>query len=118
MEIVERGFGTMTIGGKERGFHIGTYQAKLFCKVRNIELRTYVDEIGKFTFENNMENNVWINDYLYSALAAYDTFKDQVIDYTPVTVCFWSDMAGPEEIAKLFEVMAAMKRDTPKKSEA
>ncbi|ALW86334.1 hypothetical protein AUC43_15325 [Hymenobacter sedentarius] len=115
MEIKERGFGTMTIGGKDRGFHIGTYQSKVFCDTRGIKLDDYFEELNKFNFTNSMANNQFVCDLLYSALVAYATFHDEPIDFTPVKVTFWADMASPDEVAKLFVVMAEMRRDTPKK---
>jgi hypothetical protein len=118
MEIKERGFGSMLLNGQERGFHIGTYQSKVFCDVRGIKLSEYFEELNKLDFTNNLDNNVFVSDLLYSALAAYATFKDEPVDFTPVKVSVWADTAGPDEVAKLFVVMAELQRNTPKKSAA
>jgi len=119
MEIKERGYGRMTIGGQERGFRVGTYQSKVFCDVRGIKLDQFFEELEKFSFANNMENNIWICDYLYSALVADCKFRKVEPDFEQDDVLFWVDAEGvTEEVAKLFVVMAEMKRNTPKKSDA
>ncbi|MDO7847454.1 hypothetical protein Q5H92_13875 [Hymenobacter sp. M29] len=118
MEIKERGFGSMLLNGQERGFHIGTYQSKVFCDVRGIKLDQYFEELNKFNFSNSMENNVFVCDLLYSALVAYAKFRKEPVDFDADEVTFWADAAGGDEVAKLFVVMAEMRRDTPKKSDA
>lgn len=119
MEIKERGYGRMTIGGQARGFRVGTYQSKVFCDVRGIKLDEFFEELNKFNFTNTIENNVWVCDYLYSALVADCRFRKVEPDFTPDDITFWVDAHGAlEEVAKLFVVMAEMKRDTPKKSDA
>ncbi|WBA43165.1 hypothetical protein [Hymenobacter canadensis] len=115
METKERGFGTMVIGGRERGFHIGTFQSKVFCDHRGIKPSDYLEELGKFALVNSVENNIFVCDLLYSALVAYGTFKREQIDFTADDVMFWADMAETEELAKLFTVMGEMRRNTPKK---
>ena len=118
MEIIERGFGKMNIGGQVRDFHIGTYQSKVFCKVQGIELKAYFEELAKFNFDNNMENNVLICNLIYSALVAYAAFKGETVDFTADQVMFWSDMADPNEVAKILLVMHQLNREAPKKSDA
>jgi hypothetical protein len=118
MVITERGFGKMDIGGQVRGFHVGTYQSKVFCKVAGIELKDYFKELEKFNFENNMENNVIVCNLIYSALVAYATFKDETVDFTSDKVMFWADQADPNEVAKILLVMHQLNREAPKKSDA
>lgn len=121
MQIAERGFGKMNLGMEsmgtlqERGYHIGTYQAKLFCRERGIELQQYLDEVNTFKFENTIYNNDLLATLIYSALAAYDTFMGAAIDYTPVQVSFWLGVAPIEEVAKFFHTLGALAADTPKK---
>jgi hypothetical protein len=134
MEIKERGFGSMNIGGQERGFHIGTYQARVFCEVRGIELADYLRELEEFATElqkaqdktassdskslPSMVRNQWVCDFTYSALVAYCKFNKIPVDFDADEVTFWTDMASTEETAKPFTVLFTMQRDMPKKSDA
>lgn len=121
MEIKERGFGSLNIGDQERGYHIGTYQSKVFCNVRGVELKQYLDEMARYdsyTKSESLEKAQWVCDYVYSALVAYAKIKKHSIDFDADDVTFWVDTTPLTETAKVFATLIQMQRDMPKKSDA
>lgn len=115
MKIAERGYGTLHLGGEDRPFLIGTYQAKTFCTMRGIELGAYFEELSKFKFENGLDNDQFLCELVYSALVAGGVLYDAPVDYSLDKLTVWLDTAAPDEIAKFFFVWMKLDQEAPKK---
>lgn len=107
-ELQIRGFGEMEIGGAVRPFHLGTYQARVFCERRNVELAAYQQAVSALTGSAGLQDQVLLCDLLYSALTAGAKLTKQPIEFDADDVTFWVDAADLREVGKLFSVAAAL----------
>lgn len=113
MDLQIRGFGTMAIGGQERPFHLGTYQARVFCEHQKLELDAYREAVSGIGSGEGLKNSVLIEVLLYSALAAGAKFKKLPVDFDADDVSFWLAGAPAEEVSKLFAVAFELAKTAP-----
>lgn len=103
-----RGYGRMTIGGEVRPFHLGTFQARVFCEQRKVELSEYQQAVAVLGSSDGLLNQVLLCDLLYSALVAGAKRDRLPCDFDADDVSFWFDEAPKEEVVKLIEVAIAL----------
>lgn len=106
----------MALNGQERPFHIGTYQARVFCEQRGVELDEYqrvLSGLGSKT----LKDSVLICDLVYSGLVAGAKLKKLPLDFDADEVSFWID-ADPGEAAKFFEVANTLVATGPEPEKA
>lgn len=108
-----RGFGEMEIGGQLRPFHLGTFQARVFCERRAVELHEYQVAVAKLSGTGGLADAVLLGDLLYSALMAGAKLNKLPVDFDADEVSFWMDAADAEEIKKLFTVAASLATAEP-----
>lgn len=108
MELAIRGFGTMTIGGQERPFMLGTLQARVYCEQQGIELDDYQTSVASITDGGGLRSATIVEALLYSALVAGAKLRKLPVDFDADDVSFWVAAADAEEIGKLFTVALAL----------
>lgn len=107
-QLTIRGYGLMHLGDADRPYYLGTFQARVFCEHRGVELDAYQQAVAAMTGERGLLDSILICDLVYSALVAGARRDKLDVDFTADDVVFWVDEAQPDELRKLFDTARSM----------
>jgi hypothetical protein len=85
--MILKGEYTLTVGGKERHFKLGTLSDNIFCQLENIKLSEYRNRLL------NAQAFTQLN-FVYSQALAYCRINKIEVDFTVEDVSVWIDEVG------------------------
>lgn len=95
---------TVSIGGQDRPFHVGTNQGDIFCRLQGLSLAQYAatfSDIGGLGLGAQ-------RDFLYSALRAGAEKAGYQVDFTATEVGDWMDEPAYNAAEALTPVVTAL----------
>jgi hypothetical protein len=115
-ELNIRGFGYLDLGGANRPFSIGLYQARVFCESfpEAMELGVYQELLGKLDLQNtSFETEETFRRFVFSALRAGAKKEKLSEDFSLDDVWFWLDEAPNSAILPFLKVVTQMSETAP-----